>query len=70
MEVLKLKGKMAENNDTLKELAKALGVSPTTAQYKVNGKTEFTQDEIARIIERYHLTKEETFNIFFANVVS
>lgn len=67
MKVLKnkLKGIMIYNNDTQENLSKALGLAVATLSYKMNGRTEFTRQEIAKIKERYNLTAEELDDIFF-----
>lgn len=61
----KLKGIMIYNNDTQENLSKALGLAVATLSYKMNGRTEFTRQEIAKIKERYNLTAEELDDIFF-----
>lgn len=67
MEILKnkLKGIMIYNNDTQEDLSKALGLAVATLSYKINGRTEFTRQEIAKIKERYNLSAEELDDIFF-----
>lgn len=60
-----LKAKMVINNDTGITLAKALNISETTLSAKLNGKAEFTRNEIATIKSRYKLSAEEVDNIFF-----
>lgn len=60
-----LRAKMVINNDTGNTLAKALNISETTLSAKINGKAEFTRNEIAKIKSRYKLSAEEVDNIFF-----
>lgn len=60
-----LKAKMIINNDTGMELSKALGISETTLSAKLNGKSEFTRSEIAKIKARYRLSATEVDDIFF-----
>ena len=61
-----LKQKMIDNNDTMKVLARVLGVAPNTLYKKMQGTVqEFTQTEIHKITERYDLTAEEIKDIFF-----
>lgn len=64
----KLKGKMAEYGDRQSDLAKAVGVSPSRLNAKINEKdgADFTGNEIKAIIERYGLTDREVIEIFFA----
>ena len=37
----------------------------TTAQFKMQGKSEFKQSEIIKIIDALHLTRDEVMEIFF-----
>lgn len=60
-----LRAKMIINNDTGITLAKALDISETTLSAKMNGKAEFTRNEIAKIKLRYNLSAEEIDDIFF-----
>lgn len=60
-----LKAKMIINNDTGMELSKALDISETTLSAKLNGKSEFTRSEIAKIKVRYRLSATEVDDIFF-----
>ena len=65
VQTLKLKGKMVERDDTLESLANALNITGKTLSFKVNGKSEFSRDEIETIVKRYDLSPEDTMNIFF-----
>lgn len=65
MDKTALKAKMIINDDTGIELSKALNISETTLSAKLNGKSEFTRSEIAKIKTRYKLTATEVDNIFF-----
>lgn len=65
MDKVALKAKMIINNDTGMELSKALEISETTLSAKLNGKSEFTRSEIAKIKERYNLSAIEVDEIFF-----
>ena len=60
-----LKAKMALHNDKGADLAKALGITETTLSTKINGKTDFTRNEIFKIKKRYNLSANEIDNIFF-----
>lgn len=66
MDTNKLKGKIIENGDTQAQLAKAIGISASNLNDKINGKVSFRQDEIAVIKERYHLTAMDVDVIFFS----
>ena len=64
--------KMKLFGDTQEVLAKALGISLSRLNAKINETdgAEFTQSEITFIKIRYHLTAEEVDAIFFAPKVS
>lgn len=47
----KLKGLMTENNITQVQLAKLLGISVSTLNQKLNGKSDFTIQEAKKISE-------------------
>lgn len=70
MDKSKLKAQMALNNDTGIELSKYLQISQTSLSRKLNGESEFTQNEIFEIKQRYHLTPEQIDEIFFRGKVS
>lgn len=62
-----LRSIMVLNGDTNKDLAELLEISEQSVSAKINEKgTEFKQSEIAKIVEKYHLTPEQVQNIFFA----
>lgn len=63
---------MVKNQDTQGTLAKAMGLSLSRLNAKINerGGAAFTQSEIAFIIQRYSLTNDEAMEIFFASRVS
>ena len=65
-----LEAKMKIFGDNQSSLAEALNISLATFNYKLNGKSEFTRDEIQKIKERYNLTAEEIDEIFFGHDVS
>ena len=60
-----LEAKMKIHGDRQEDLAKALDISITTFNYKLNGKSNFTRTEMQKIRERYSLTDEEFIEIFF-----
>lgn len=63
---------MVKNQDTQGTLAKAMGLSLSRLNAKLNERdgAAFTQSEIAFIIQRYGLTNDEAMEIFFALKVS
>lgn len=64
--------KMKLFGDNQIDLARALGLSLTRTNAKINETdgAEFTKNEITIIKIRYHLTAEEVDQIFFAEKVS
>lgn len=60
-----LKYYMRENHDNMETLAEDMKLHYNTVSLKLNGKREFTQQEIAFISKRYNLTAEEVVKIFF-----
>lgn len=67
-----LKAAMTKNNDTQATLAVALDLSLSRLNAKINetGGAGFNQNEIAAIVQRYHLSNDEAMDIFFAQNVS
>ena len=63
---------MVKHNDTQSSLAKAMGLSLSRLNAKINERdgAAFTQSEMAFIIKRYNLTNDEAMEIFFANKVA
>lgn len=65
-----LKAVMIRYGDRQEDLAAAIDMTPGTLSDKINGKTQFKQDEIAAIALRYKLTAEDIQRIFFAKTVN
>lgn len=63
---------MKRHGDRQEDLAEYIGISPQRFSMKVNGKdgAEFTRPEIQKIQEKYNLSAEQVFIIFFASNVS
>lgn len=59
----KLKGKMAEKKVSQERLAKALGISVQSLNAKINGRSQFTLEEVIKITELLSIT--EPVDIFF-----
>lgn len=67
----KLEAFMKLNGDTGSSLAEYLGIARPTFSLKINENgAEFTQGEIAKIIDKYSLSAEDVSDIFFASQVS
>lgn len=64
-----LKVEMVRHNETGADLAKALGITAPTFSNKMNNISEFTQEEIFIIKNRYDLSSERVDVIFFAKEV-
>ena len=67
LKINKQKAEMARNEKKKKKLAEELGMHPVTLSNKINGKTEFTCDEIMKIGEILHLSQERIAEIFFGH---
>ncbi|MBQ1791225.1 MAG: helix-turn-helix transcriptional regulator [Oscillospiraceae bacterium] len=61
-----LKAEMVKNGDTQTKLAEALGMTTSCLNQRINGSVDFRKNEINEIRKRYHLTAEQTIEIFFA----
>lgn len=64
VKLLKMKMVEAGDEDFSKSLASILDVTRQTASAKLNGESELTQSEIARISNHYHFSDEEIRKIF------
>lgn len=65
----KLKGKIRERGLTYQKLAKKIGISVTSVNYKVNGQNLFNHEEMIKLREILRLTDNEIIEIFFHKVV-
>ena len=66
-----LKSIMVKNGDNQAVLAEFLGISLSNLNAKINGNgTDFRQNEITAIKDRYHMTAEEVDAVFFADALS
>lgn len=66
---LKLKAAIAESGLNQEQIAKMLGVSLCTFNYKLNGVSEFKASEIKKLTELLKLKNETMMQIFFADNV-
>jgi plasmid maintenance system antidote protein VapI len=62
----KLKAVLDAHGHTQNDLAELLGISYQSVSIKMNGRSDFTKNEIGRIVHTYGLTPEETYDIFFS----
>ena len=61
------KAKLAANENTMKQIAGAIGVNEATLYRKINGTSDFTRNEIQIIRQFLSLTLEDVEKIFFAD---
>lgn len=66
----KFVGIMYENGDNQGKLAKAMDISLSRLNAKINGSGEFSQSEIQFIKDRYDLDADKVDEIFFTPHVS
>ena len=65
-EYRKLIGRIIEKYGTRKSFAEAVGISENSMSMKLNGKTDFSRDEIARWAELLDIAVTDIGNYFFA----
>ena len=70
MDANKLRYYIANRGRNISDLEKAIGISKTALYRKMRGKTEFTREEIQKIIDYLGLSDAETIEIFFGPEVS
>ena len=61
----KLRGRIIEKYDTLRNFAKALNVTEATLSLKLSGKFAFTYEDIERIRELLDISVDEIGAYFF-----
>lgn len=61
----KLREVLERFGHTQNNLAELLGITYQSVSIKLNGKKDFTQSEIFKIIVCYELTPEQVIDIFF-----
>lgn len=66
MNVEMLKDKMNISRKSVESLATYLGINVATLYRKMNGKSDFTRNEILLIMAFLCLSNDEVFAIFFA----
>ena len=65
-----LRGRIIAKGFSIDAFCKAIGMTRVTFNRRMSGKTEFTRDEIAKIMEVLELTVEEMYSIFFIKKVA
>lgn len=61
----KLKGRIREKYGKQEVFAKAIGLTPTTISFKINGKAKWRQDEIVKAAKLLEISKDEIVEYFF-----
>lgn len=67
MDFKELKARMVLQDINNEDLAQKIGVSKSAFYRKMNGTTEFTRDEIQKIIDILHINSTDAIRIFFGN---
>lgn len=57
----KLRGKMAECDDTVEDLALVLNLNKETIRRKLKGQSQFVLDELFTLSEKYNIAVDELF---------
>lgn len=65
-----LRGKIVECGFNIDSFCKEAGFARSTFDRKLTGQSEFTRDEIYKIIDVLHLTDDDIRRIFFAKCVA
>ncbi len=65
MNTAALKSVIVRNNENQARLAEILEINLSALNARINGKMDFRRSEINKIREHYHLSPEETIEIFF-----
>ena len=63
-----LKAEFMLRGKSIPDVAKDLNLSKKTLYRKLNGESEFTRDEMSRMINYLELDKDKAFNIFLLNM--
>ena len=64
----KLRGRIREICGSEKEFSKQINLSNVSLSYKLNGKREWTQNEINKVLSVLKIPKEELADYFFCPV--
>lgn len=70
MNINDLKAEIARNNLSIPKLAELIDIDKKTLYSRMNGETNFKQEEISAIAKVLDLTSDKIMFIFFADVVS
>lgn len=65
----KLRGQIRENYNTQSDFAKAMGFSSASLSAKLNGKVQFTQNEIDKAVKLLAIDYSQVKAYFFTTIV-
>jgi transcriptional regulator with XRE-family HTH domain len=68
-ELKALKGRIRESDSNYRELARRVGMSPTTLSDKINGYSVFDTEEVNRIVRELHIDPHEIIKFFFPHML-
>lgn len=61
----RLKGRIKEYYGNQENFAKELGITGTALNYKLNGRTKFSYDELVILIDKLKIDSKDIKSIFF-----
>ena len=70
MNKTEFKIEMIKNHDNQTTIAEAMGLPQSAISARINGTTEFKQNEIYFLMKRWNLSEKRTIDIFFTDGVS
>ena len=70
VDIVRLKAKMAEKKHTVSTLADALGIDKTTLYRKMSDRSDFSINEVDKIIVALKLDRADVNSIFFSQFVA
>lgn len=65
----KLRGRIREKYGTQEDFAKALGIGTVSLSYKLNNKSEWSQQEINKAVELLRIEDNDIVSYFFTEKV-
>jgi hypothetical protein len=68
-ELKALKGKIRESDSSYRELARRVGMSPTTLSDKINGYSVFDTEEVNLIVHELRIEPQEIIKFFFPHML-
>jgi len=65
----KLRGKIVERYGDIGSFAEEVGISRQSISLKLNNKSNWSQNDIVKVVKLLGLSKEETYSYFFTKKV-